>query len=224
MKTNKLLSFNDSNFEIMKGACHEYALIMPYPSAIIETKSGNIVFASEGSNNGFLCGYQTDEVLNKGWEFIEKICAPESSEFLENIIKTSASLFKSIDNGNKDHFTLSFNCDFLTSDKNLRVTINLKFTPTFADFEGNITHILCTFFPGNDVQKNTLVVKDEISSERWFYEKGKWIKANHIDLSDMEKLMITYTCKGLSIKMIASIMNKSVETIRKYRKSVFEKL
>jgi len=106
----------------------------------------------------------------------------------------------------------------------LKVTVNHKFIPFITDSDGKTTHIMGVFFPGNIAQKNTLVARNENEGKRWIYENGKWENAAYMELSDMEKIIMTYAIQGMSIKMIARNIGKSEDTVKKYRKAIFTKL
>ena len=204
--------------------CDIMARLIPFPVYVMELDTGHILYASESHSGEFIGGYPASDAVDKGWRFLHEIISPETRSFIDDAINIIRDFYTKDLDTDKKHFTISFNCDILTKNKALKVTVNHKFIPFITDSDGKTTHIMGVFFPGNIAQKNTLVARNENEGKRWIYENGKWENAAYMELSDMEKIIMTYSIKGMSIKMIARNIGKSEDTVKKYRKAIFTKL
>ena len=204
--------------------CDIMTRLIPFPVYVLELDTGHILYASESHSGEFIGGYPASDAVDKGWRFLHEIISPETRPFIDDAINVIRDFYTKDLDTDKRHFTISFNCDVLTKNKALKVTVNHKFIPFITDSDGKTTHIMGVFFPGNIAQKNTLVARNENEGKRWIYENGKWENAAYMELSDMEKIIMTYSIQGMSIKMIARNIGKSEDTVKKYRKAIFTKL
>lgn len=70
-----------------------------------------------------------------------------------------------------------------------------------------------------------LVLRNVKQGKRWVYNKTENCleHLSEIRLSQMEKLTMLYISSGMTSDMMSRVMNKSVDTINGYRKSVIAK-
>ena len=86
--------------------------------------------------------------------------------------------------------------------------------------------MLCMLFPYINKQGDDLVIENDKLNKKWIFNSslGQWEKYSGYILTEKERLVMNYAVNGLDVRQTAAIMNKSVETVKDYRKSVIEKL
>lgn len=107
------------------------------------------------------------------------------------------------------------------------INANHQCTPLYIDKSTDIYIFMVMIFPGFKTQRQTLIIRDNKSGNcRGYYpEEDVWVGfENDTELTGNEKLALTYICSGMSSKMIAYTMNKSIDSINRYRKSIISKL
>ena len=86
--------------------------------------------------------------------------------------------------------------------------------------------LLCMLFPHINRQGDDLVIENVRLNKKWIFNSslGQWEKYSGYILTEKERLVMNYAVNGLDVRQTAALMNKSVETVKDYRKSVIEKL
>ena len=92
--------------------------------------------------------------------------------------------------------------------------------------ENRVKIVFGMIFPAVHSRGHDLSARDKHCMLRWQYDfrKKKWDEDKRLQLTDLEKLILTYSFNGMSIKEISEKTNKSEDTVKGYRKSIFKKL
>ena len=117
-------------------------------------------------------------------------------------------------------------CDFSIIGRYKKLLLHHKLTPLRVADNGRIWLALCAIsissgcHPGNVIMKRT-------GADIYFefdLQKNKWICKNEVLLSDIERDVILLSAQGYTIKDIADIVCKSVDSVKSYRRSLFQKM
>lgn len=215
----------------------EYASLQPYIDAAkamarCTYKSIYIIdyhkmgFLHVSDNPLFLCGESVEDVLRLGYAFYHKHVPEEDMRFLEQINRAGFEFFRDIAVQDRMKYTISYNFHLTCEEKREKFLINHMITPLKLDVEGNIWLGLCFVSLAPSPEVGVAHIFSEHSKVRWEYrpKAGRWKQAEEIELSEQEKAVIRLANQGFSVPEIAKAINKSEDSIKGYRKTLFVKL
>lgn len=177
------------------------------------------------SNNPlFLCGYSSDEVLEMGYEF-----------YFNNVPKQDLELLSLINNLGFDFYDklpmtderklYSISYDFHLKGKYEKpILINHTLTPLFLDKNGSIWKSLCIVSLSHNLNSGNVIIHKQGSDIRWELDlvKKVWIVKDRSKLKEKELEILRLYAQGLTINRIAEKMFVSPDTVKYYRKKIFE--
>ena len=103
--------------------------------------------------------------------------------------------------------------------------INQKFSSLLAYSDGTIKLGMCLMSPSTGNKLESYIITETGKKLRYNFSTGRYIEeTTRIDLSKMEKIVLTRMMKGMSSKEIANELGKSISTIKTYRSRIFKKL
>ncbi len=116
--------------------------------------------------------------------------------------------------------------DFHILNKGRKILVNHKLTPLVLTSDGRIWLALCVVSVSTHTTPGHIEMHCAGSPD--FYEYNivtqRWDKRSIPTLTEGEKSVITLSIQGLTMLEIADKMCLSPDTIKKYRKQIFEKL
>lgn len=190
---------------------------------VIDYYKKNFLYVSD--NPLFLCGMPAKEVREMGYEFyINQV--PESNLPLLLEINRAGFLFaQTIPAENRLEYTLSY--DFqIKQPKGKDLLINHKITPLHLTDDGKIWLALCTASLSSHTQFGNIEVIRRGYNTRWKYstETHTWKECEGVALKDYEKEVLYLSAQGYTMSEISERMCKSLDTIKGYKRQIFEKL
>ena len=126
---------------------------------------------------------------------------------------------------NTSIYTVSCNFHFLVNGHS--VLVNHKVTPFARTAEGEVWLALCLVSPS--VHSDTGHIEATVSSPSGYsvytFENHCWKKRkNQLVLTEGERTMLHLSAQGYTMSQIGEKMYRSVDTVKMYRKRVFDKL
>ncbi|MDR3143163.1 MAG: helix-turn-helix transcriptional regulator [Tannerellaceae bacterium] len=190
---------------------------------VIDYYKKNFLYVSD--NPLFLCGMSAEEVQEMGYEFyINQV--PESNLPLLLEINRAGFIFaENVPGENRLEYTLSY--DFqIKQPKRKNLLINHKITPLHLTDNGKIWLALCTASLSSHLNIGNIEVTRKGYNMRWKYnlETHCWTKSAGVDLKDYEKEVLYLSAQGYTMNEISGRMCKSLDTIKGYKRQIFEKL
>ena len=190
---------------------------------VIDYYKKNFLYVSE--NPLFLCGIHAKEVREMGYEFyINQV--PESNLPLLLEINRAGFLFaQNVPAENRLEYTLSY--DFqIKQPKGKDLLINHKITPLHLTDDGKVWLALCTASLSSHNNVGNIEVTRIGYNTRWKYnlETHCWKESEGVDLTDSEKEVLYLSTQGYTMNEISEHMYKSLDTIKGYKRQIFEKL
>lgn len=103
--------------------------------------------------------------------------------------------------------------------------VHHKMWPLMLDKNGNVWLALCTISLAYNTANFNASIIHEKSHLSWKYDSDteSWKENIRTALSDNEKKVLAMSYAGMTIGQISKQLCKSVETIKKYRQSIFFK-
>lgn len=177
------------------------------------------------SNNPlFLCGYLPEEVLEMGYTFYFKN-VPEEDLALLNVINNAGFDFYDKLPNTDERKLYSISYDFHLKGKYEKpILINHKLTPLFLNERGDVWKSLCIVSISHKQEAGNVIINKEGSTAFWEFDllKGVWIAKEKSKLKEKELEILRLYAQGFTINQIAKKMFVSPDTIKYYRRKIFE--
>ncbi|MFF5382533.1 response regulator transcription factor [Pedobacter suwonensis] len=180
-------------------------------------------FEYVSSNPLFLCGHSVAEVMALGYDFYMNN-VPENDLHLLNLINESGfDFFEKIPFKEKKLYSITY--DFHLLNKGGKTTlINHKLTPLFLNAAGKMWKAVCVVSISSSKTEGNAAIHKHGSDQIWKLDVAKqvWSKQLKPKLSDREIEVLRLYAQGLTINQIADKIFVSPDTIKYYRRKIFE--
>ena len=199
---------------------------------IIDNYCKNFLYVSD--NPFFLCGHTADEVRQMGYGFYLSHVPEDEVPMLTELNRSGFRAFYDEPVENRRQCMMSY--DFHIAHDDRLLLVNHKITPLAMTPEGRVWLALCTvslsphkeaghieFFQFFDKRSDKV---DYHTGEKREYslEAHRWKSRETITLKPEEKQILTLSAQGYTMKEIAEKMLRSFDTVKFYRRQIFEKL
>lgn len=181
-------------------------------------------FEYVSNNSLFLCGYSSDEVLEMGYEFYFRNVPEEDLMLLNEINNAGFDFYDKLPN-NEERKLYSISYDFYLKGKyDKPILINHKLTPLFLNAKGDLWKSLCIVSISHKQKSGNAVINKEGSTIYWEFDSSKkvWVTRHTPKLKDKELEVLRLYAQGLTINQISEKMFVSPDTIKYYRRKIFE--
>ena len=191
---------------------------------IIDYNKLNFLYIS--SNPLFLCGESVDEVMSEGYQFYYQHVPEEDLVFLQQVNQAGFDFFRRIGISERTEYTISYNFRIIPSESKEPILINHQLTPLRLDSEGNIWLSLCLVSLAHSREVGEAYISAVNSNKRWKFslKSDHWKQIEDLTLSEHEKAVVSLAHQGLSVGEIAQIIHRSEDSVKGYRKALFQKL
>lgn len=191
---------------------------------IIDYNRMDFLYVSD--NPLFLCGESVEKVQQDGYDFYYHHVATDDLEFLAQVNKAGFDFFKRIAVSERSRYTISYNFRMTQKDSGEEILITHQITPLKLDSLGNIWLALCLVSLAPTPEEGVAYMTALNSNTIWRFslETGRWKQVDSIVLTDQEKAVIRLANQGLSVGEIAHEMHRSEDSVKGYRKALFQKL
>ncbi|MDE7427107.1 MAG: helix-turn-helix transcriptional regulator [Muribaculaceae bacterium] len=181
-------------------------------------------FVYVSRNSLILCGLSPEKMLELSYRFYLEYVPENEQKMLLEFNRAGFEFFNNIPAGDKREWYIQY--DFHVLKDKRPVLIHHKLTPLALTSDGRIWLALCVVSPSNHTEAGHIEIHHVGSDEYYEYNRvtRRWMKSSVPMLTDGEKTVITLSIQGLTMTEIADKMCLSPETIKKYRKQIFEKL
>lgn len=190
---------------------------------VIDYFKKNFLYVS--GNPLFLCGHSQKEVNDMGFMFYLTYVIPEEQSMLLELNQKGFNFFENIPVNERIHYSISY--DFhLKSEGQSTILINHKLTPVRLDSSGHIWLAICIVSLSSHKEAGHIEIRKENSSFYWEYslKSHRWEKKECIALTEKEKEILFLSAGGYTMKEIGEILCLSTDSIKSYKRKIFEKL
>ena len=189
---------------------------------IIDYFKKNFLYVSD--NPIFLCGRTAEEVKAMGYGFYMSNVPQAELPMLTELNRAGFSAFNATPREDKMRCLMSYDFHILSGGKKL--LINHKITPLVLNDLGQVWLALCTVSLSSRKEAGHIEFRHWGTSQYSVYSltEHQWIDQDEIKLKPEEKEVLVLSAQGYTMKEIAEKVCKSIDTVKFYRKQVFEKL
>ena len=181
-------------------------------------------FLYVSDNPIFLCGHSAKEVMEMGYGFYLNHVPETELPMLTELNQAGFSAFNATPREEKMSCLMSYDFHILSGGKKL--LINHKITPLVLNDLGQVWLALCTVSLSSRKEAGHIEFRHLGTSQYSVYSLAEhlWIEQEEIKLKREEKEVLVLSARGYTMKEIAEKVCKSIDTVKFYRKQVFEKL
>lgn len=189
---------------------------------IIDYFRQNFLYVSP--NPMFLCGLSPEQMKELGYRFYLGYVPEDEQPMLLTLNKAGFAFYNDIPVDERKDWYISYDFHILNEGK--KILVNHKLTPLALTSDGRIWLALCVVSAATHTDAGHIEMHRVGTSEYFEYNisSRRWNRRQMPTLSDGEKSVLTLSIQGYTMSEIADKICLSPDTIKKYRKRIFEKL
>lgn len=189
---------------------------------IIDYFRQNFLYVSP--NPMFLCGLSPEQMKELGYRFYLGYVPEDEQPMLLTLNKAGFAFYNDIPIDERKDWYISYDFHILNEGK--KILVNHKLTPLALTSDGRIWLALCVVSAATHTDTGHIEMHRVGTSEYFEYNisSRRWNRRQMPTLSDGEKSVLTLSIQGCTMSEIADKICLSPDTIKKYRKRIFEKL
>ncbi|MDD7318710.1 MAG: helix-turn-helix transcriptional regulator [Prevotella sp.] len=201
-----------------------YARITYQSLYIIDYYKMNFLYVSD--NPLFLCGESAEKVQQEGYNFYYRHVPEEDLVFLEQVNRAGFDFINGVAISERSQYNISYNFRISNQGTRDEILINHQLTPLKLDKVGNIWLALCLVSLASTQETGVAYITSVNSNKMWqFSMNGRcWKQIDGIVLNEHEKAVISLANRGLPVGEIAKEICRSEDSVKGYRKKLFQKL
>lgn len=190
---------------------------------VIDYEKMTFEYVSE--NPLFLAGHSPEEVLNMGYEFYFKNVPEDDLELLTVINSAGFDFFEKLPGEEKKQYSITYDFHLENKDGKL-VLINHKLTPLFLTSEGKLWKAMCIVSISHHKNAGNVYIYKQGADEIWELDlvNNVWRKSEKPKLTKREIEILQLHAQGLTINQIAEKIFVAPDTVKYYRRRIFERL
>lgn len=225
ISANSVYNISDEEYErveLLINAAKAFARATHQCVYIIDYFRKGFLYVSD--NVEMLCGEPVEKVREFGYDLYLKHVPEEELQMLLEINREGFNMANAIEPEEKVHYTISYDFHLINGKK--KQLINHTLTPMMMTRDGRIWLALCTIAPSTKNKPGNVVLKKD--GENWCYtyslETHQWGREEAVTLTETERDILRLSSQGYTMDEIATMLCKSIDTIKTYKKRLFAKL
>jgi len=182
-------------------------------------------FEYVSDNPLFLCGLSAEEVLQLGYEFYFRHVPENDLALLTLINEVGFDFYANVPVTERKDYSITY--DFhLINKEGKPILINHKLTPLFLSREGKMWKAMCVVSLSHHQTAGNARIYKQNSGETWELNVAAkaWRKSEKPMLTEREVEVLRLHAQGLSINQIAEKIFVAPDTVKYYRRRIFERL
>jgi DNA-binding CsgD family transcriptional regulator len=182
-------------------------------------------FEYVSQNPLFLCGYTPEEVLLMGYAFYFKNVPGPDLELLTILNSAGFDFYDTLPPGDRMLYSITYDFHLISKDGR-QLLINHKLTPLFLNAQQKIWKAICIVSLSHQKAAGNVHVYKQGSADRWELDIATsiWRKSLIVQLNERELETLRLHARGFSINEIAEKLFVVPDTIKYYRRRIFERL
>lgn len=184
-----------------------------------------MAFEYVSENPLFLCGYSSEEVLDMGYDFYFKNVPENDLELLNLINEAGFDFFQKLPGNTKKLYSITYDFHLINKDGK-HILINHKLTPLFLTSDEKLWKAICIVSISHHKNSGNILIHKQGTDETWELnvENNVWRKSEKPKLTKRETEILRLHAQGLTINQIAERIFVSSDTVKYYRRRIFERL
>lgn len=190
---------------------------------VIDYTDMSFEYVSE--NPLFLCGYAPEEVLRLGYGFYFRHVPEEELTLLTLINEVGFDFYARLPAGERKLYSITYDFHLVNKDGR-QILVNHKLTPLFLTGDGKMWKSMCIVSLSRHRAAGNVRIYKQGSGEIWELETGKniWHRSAKPVLTEREIEVLLLHARGFSIHQIAEKIFVAPDTVKYYRRRIFERL
>ncbi|MBE9584139.1 helix-turn-helix transcriptional regulator [Mucilaginibacter sp. JRF] len=182
-------------------------------------------FEYVSDNPLFLSGYIAEQVLEMGYEFYFKNVPEKDLQMLGAINQAGFDFFDKVPLNERKQYSITYDFHLINKDGK-PILINHKLTPLFLTASGKMWKAVCVVSISHHRQAGNTFITKQGTDKIWQLniETGTWHKFVKPELTKRETEVLRLHAQGLTINQIAEKIFVSPDTVKYYRRRIFERL
>lgn len=192
---------------------------------IIDYFKQNFLYVSD--NPLLLCGMTADEVKELGYSFYINQVTPEDLNLLLEVNVAGFMFLANVDKKDLCNYTISYDFHIVNKVSGKKWLINHQITPLrLTEEKDKVWLALCAASISSRNESGNIFMSKNKSNKLWQYNRNtrKWKEIARPELKEIEMDVLKLSAMGYTMQEIAEEVNRSFDTVKVYRKSLFEKL
>ncbi|MBT1686799.1 helix-turn-helix transcriptional regulator [Dawidia soli] len=184
-----------------------------------------MTFEYVSENPLFLCGHSPADVMKLGYEFYFKNVPDNDLTLLNTINEAGFDFFQNLPGEEKIRYSITYDFHLLHRDGK-KTLINHKLTPLLLTKEKKMWKAMCIVSISHHKNPGNVFIHKQGSGELWELDlKDKaWRKSTKPKLTRREIEVLQLHAQGLSINEIAAQLSVAPDTVKYYRRQIFDRL
>lgn len=184
-----------------------------------------MTFEYVSENPLFLCGYSSAEVMALGYDFYFKNVPESDLKLLHSINEAGFDFFESLPGEEKIQYSITYDF-YLVNRDGKKILINHKLTPLLLTREKKMWKAMCVVSISHHKSPGNICIHKQGSDTIWELDlKDKaWRRSEKPKLTKREIEVLHLYAQGLSINEIAEKVSVTPDTVKYYRRQIFDRL
>ena len=184
-----------------------------------------MTFEYVSENPLFLCGHSPADVMKLGYEFYFKNVPEEDLTLLNIINEAGFDFFQNLPGKEKIQYSITYDFHLLKPDGK-KMLINHKLTPLLLTKEKKMWKAMCIVSISHHKNPGNVCIHKQGSDELWELglKNKAWHKSVKPKLTRREIEVLQLHAQGLSINEIAGQLSVAPDTVKYYRRQIFDRL
>lgn len=195
-----------------------------YPSFyVVDYYRHNFFYVSD--NPLFLGGKPSEEVMRLGYEYYLEQIHPDDFRMMIEVKKSGIQFLYGLPPDTWTRYTLSLNLRMKDGYGGYIMT-NHRWTPMRLSPDNHLWLSFCAVTLAVEHHSSNAYISSSHTDRKWIPRDGYegWDMVDKVRLKSDEVHLIKLAAQGLTMDDMADRLNKSVDSIKKYRKALFKKL
>jgi DNA-binding CsgD family transcriptional regulator len=185
----------------------------------------DLSFEYVSDNPLFLCGHTAEEVLKMGYDFYFNNLSEEDLALLNQINDAGFDFFDRVPDTDKKLYSISYDFN-LPNAQGRQMLVKHKLTPLLIAESGKMWKAMCIVSVSHHQQRGNVVIHKQGTDEFWKLDlaTNQWHRAVQPKLAEREAEVLRLYAQGLTINQIAEKLFVAPDTVKYYRRKIFEAL
>lgn len=209
------------NIKLLIDAVKSFARSTYKSVYIIDYFKKDFLYVSD--NLSYLCNETPERIKEFGYKFYTDFVPEEEQEMLLEVNQKGFEFFEKLPIGERKEWSITY--DFHIMNGKRKRLVNHTLTPIFLTNDGRMWLGLCTISLSAKNKPGNIRMKKADDSSYYEYSSidHQWYKKAEQKISANEKEVLILSAQGYTMVEIAQKIYKSVDTVKSYKRSIFEK-
>lgn len=175
-------------------------------------------------NVEFVCGVSAEELKESGYNFYIDHVPEEDLMTLIRINEAAFNFFNSIPLYERTRHLVSYDLHMKLWNK--RWIVHHQVTPISMTADGKLWLALCSISLSSEATPGNVRIRKDGAEfyHEYSFENNQWEQKPVTAFSEMERGVLTLSAQGYTMTEIADRLCRSVDTIKFYKRSLFDKI